>query len=167
MSRRLPRWFPLAAVLLGLAIGLPAVGVLSMLPLWFPFGKDKGDVCDIERLSMLSSPDDAWVMVVDEYACSGQSFATSGVTDVVQLFRKGEKPTRSNDVFALNESGHPEYRPQVRWISPQKLEITAPVRSLIGLRKRSYENIEIALKFDPDDPIERARFLKEVGLPPD
>jgi hypothetical protein len=123
------------------------------------------EICDIERLSTFPSPDDMWVMAVDEYACSGKSFGTSGITDVVQLFRKGDKPTRQNDVFAVNESGHPEYRPQVRWLSPTKLEIVAPNKSLIGLRKRTYESIEVVVKFDPDDSAERARFLKEAGLP--
>jgi hypothetical protein len=88
------------------------------------------------------------------------------VSDIVQLVHRGEKPTRESDVFANEDLGLSENHPILQWMSPQKVQITVPNNSLIGLRKSSYEGIEIDVKFEPDDPVERARWSKGLGLRP-
>lgn len=64
--------------------------------------------CQQELISVLMSPDDAWIAMVQEEICSGFGIATSGTTDVVQLVRRGEKPNDNNNVFAIEELGHSE-----------------------------------------------------------
>jgi hypothetical protein len=49
-------------------------------------------------------------------------------------------------------------------LSPQRLELTVPNKSLIGLQRSSYKGIEITIKFNPDDPAERRQFLDGLGL---
>jgi hypothetical protein len=137
--------------------------------------QEKGG-CQRRTISALMSPDDAWVAFVQEDMCSDGYFVTT-ITDTVQLVCcdaagavqltwHPDKPRHENDVFALDEHGQPENRPLTRWLSPQKLQITVPNKSLIGFQKSSYEGIEIVIKYEPDDPVERERWLKSLGLSP-
>jgi hypothetical protein len=50
--------------------------------------------CEREAISMLMSPDDAWVALVHENICSDGAFVTT-VTDTVQLTRR-DVTTRLN-----------------------------------------------------------------------
>jgi hypothetical protein len=96
------------------------------------------------------------------------------MSDVVQLVRhsqlskeirltwKHDEANHEGDVFGLDIHGHREDRPRLWWLSPTKLQITVPNKSLIGLQKADYQGIEIVVKFEPDDPAERERFLKET-----
>ena len=124
--------------------------------------------CEHETISTLMSPDGSWVAVVLEVICSNQAFGMTNVTDGVQLVRRGDEPKKSsesNDVFIVDR-GSWEERPLTRWLSPSKLQITVPNKSLIGLQKNSYDGVDIVVKFEPDDPVERERWLKSRGLPP-
>src|SRR5260221_10021417 len=123
--------------------------------------------CERKTISMLMSPDDSWIVFVHEDTCSSESFATTGITDTVQLVRPRKESNHENDVFAIEEHGDPLNRPVTQWLTPRKLQITVPNRALIGLKKRRYEDVEIIIKYHPDDPAERARFLKELGLAPE
>jgi hypothetical protein len=49
----------------------------------------------------------------------------------------------------------PEKRPLLRWLSPQKLQVTIPNIYAIGLQKSRYEGIDMLLKYEPDDSEER------------
>jgi hypothetical protein len=141
------------------------IGAASLLTCG-AFADDKND-CESKIISMLVSPDDSWVVSVREETCSGEGFATTGITDTVQLLRPGEKWNHNNDIFAVEEHGDPLNRPMTQWLGPRKLQITVPNRSLIGLKKRRDEDVEIVIRYDPDDPADRARFLRELGLPPE
>jgi len=132
--------------------------------------------CEGETISMLLSPDDAWIALVQEHVCSDGWFVTTvtgtvqlvgrDAIDAVRLGRHAEQPRHPNDIFAVDEHGRWENRPLTRWLSPKKLQITVPNKSLIGLYKGSYEGIEIIVKYEPDDPAERERWLKSLGLAP-
>jgi len=136
--------------------------------------QEKGG-CQRETISVLISPDDSWVALVQEDTCSDGYFVTTvtdtvqlarhDATDVIPLTRHADMPKHDNDVFALDEHGHPGNRPLTRWLSPSKLQITVPNKSLIGLQKNRYEGVDIVVKFEPDDPAERELWLKSLGLP--
>lgn len=53
----------------------------------------------------------------------------------------------------------------MRWLSMNKLQITVPNKSLIGLQKSSYDGVDIMIKFEPDAPDERKQWLNSLGLP--
>jgi hypothetical protein len=76
--------------------------------------------CDHRLISMLVSPDDAWTALVDEATCSDGAYQTV-ITDTVQIVRDSEQPTKENDVFSVDEGGHPENRPLIQWLSTEKL----------------------------------------------
>jgi hypothetical protein len=150
------------------SVNLWVISLVAAIPILSHGGfADEKSECERKTISMLMSPDDSWIVLVHEDTCSGGDFATTGITDTVQLLRPGEESKHQNDIFAVEEHGNPLNRPMTRWLGPQKLQITIPNRSLIGLKKRRYEDVEIVIKYDPDDPAERARFLKELGLSPD
>jgi len=133
--------------------------------------------CERETISVLVSPDNAWVALVQEDLCNDGGFVTTitdtiqlarrELTETVQLTRRAEEPKHENDVFAVDEHGRPENRPRTRWLSPQKLEITVPNLSLVGLKRSSYEGVEVVVKYEPDDPAARERWLRGLGLAPD
>jgi len=132
--------------------------------------------CQGETISALKSPDDQWLALVQEDVCSDGYFVTtvtdtvqlvhSDATDAVQFSQHPGTPNHENDVFALDEHGNPVNRPLTRWLSPATLQITVPNKSLIGLQKGSYEGIDIVVRFEPDDPAERQRWLRSLGLLP-
>ena len=122
--------------------------------------------CHRLTIDTLASPDGAWVALVQEDTCIGDFPFTTGVTDTVQLVRRGKQPSSDNDVFAIEEHGRPENRPLLQWLSPKKLQISVPNKALIGLQKSNYAGVEIVIKYDPDDPEERERFLRDLGLSP-
>src|ERR1019366_7398593 len=153
--------FALAACWLGTALSPTASPTVAQnVP-----GKDVAG-CSRDIIGMMVSPDDSRVAFVQEEVCSDGAFQTT-ILDYVQLVRRGVEPTRENDIFAVEEHGVAKYRPLLQWLSSHELQITVPNKSLIGLRKSRYEAIEVVVKFNPDNPVERERFLKENGLSPD
>jgi hypothetical protein len=122
--------------------------------------------CQSELVSFLLSPDNAWAALVQEELCTGDGPASAGVTDTVQIVERGQEPTHLNDVFGVEEHGRPENRPLIRWLAARKLQITVPNLSLIGLQKSRYAGVEISIKFEPDDPVARDRWLTDLGLKP-
>lgn len=121
--------------------------------------------CNRMIVSTVMSPDNAWVALVQEEVCADGAFTTA-VTNTVQIARRGEEAMPQQDVFAIDNHGHYENRPRIRWLSSSTVQITVPNKSLIGLHKMNIHDIDIVVKFDPDDPIERERFLRELGLEP-
>lgn len=122
--------------------------------------------CQSELVSFLLSPDEAWAAIVQEELCTGDGPASTGVTDTVQIVARGQEPTHLNDVFGIEEHGRPENRPLIHWLAARKLQITVPNLSLIGLQKSAYAGVEISIKFEPDDPVARDRWLTDLGLKP-
>jgi hypothetical protein len=132
--------------------------------------------CWRSTISALISPDDTWVALVQQDVCSDGAFVTT-VVDKVQLVRRisidaillgphPDEPIHENDVFAVEDGGYPANRPLIRWLSPDKLEISIPNLILIGLQKSKYEGVQIIVKHDPDDPAAREQWLIQRGLRP-
>jgi len=84
----------------------------------------------------------------------------------ISLTSRSEKPEAENDVLVVDYYGHPENRPSLRWLSPGKLQITIPNISSVGLQRSSFQGVDIAIKYEPDDPLARERWLRERGLIP-
>ncbi len=84
----------------------------------------------------------------------------------VSLASRPEKAEAGNDVLVVDYYGHAENRPVLHWLSPRKLQITIPNISSIGLQRSSFQGVDIAVKYEPDDPPARERWLRERGLIP-
>jgi hypothetical protein len=159
------------ANLLWLAILAAAVILVNTL------APARGEVeCQRETISAMVSPDNAWVALVQEGVCSDGGFLTIStdtvqlarhdITDVVHLAPRPDKPEHDNDILVVDYYGHPENRPLIQWLSRRELQITIPYISGVGLQKSSYQEVDIILKYESDDPSARQKWLKEHGLPP-
>lgn len=118
--------------------------------------------CEYQTVAAVPSPDGVWSAVARQEVCGTITPASTSVVYFVHLVRKDEKLVRDNAVLILDEE---QFR--LDWLSAQKLQIIAPVYSYIPLEKADYQGIEVVLKFDPDDPVERVRVLKQQGGLPD
>ena len=155
-----------------MAFSVAVVAAVLMSAAW----ADAKAVCSRTTISITVSPDDSWVALVQRDICSDGFFVTT-VVNTVQLARYAAIRTidrlphpelpriAENDVFAV-EGPTFQQRPLIRWVSDKTLQITVPNLSLIGLKKDSYEGVEILIKFDPDNPDARERWLEERGLKP-
>jgi hypothetical protein len=144
------------AIVLCLSFGMPIFVRPSQVA--------EASTCKGEVISSVESSDKRWLAIVQEYVCSGEGLLTISITDAVQVVESGQVPTHENDVLVVDEGGHSENRPAISWASEGKLEITIPNKSLVGLQKQKYHDIDIALTYNPDDPAEREKFLRKLGL---
>jgi hypothetical protein len=148
----------IAAFWLGIALSFTvSLAAAKAVP-----GRDTAG-CSRDEIGMMVSPDDLWVAFVQEEICSDGGFVTTAV-NYVQVGRRGMEPTSDNDVLAIEDHGALAERPVLQWLSTQKLQITVTNKSFIGLRKNSYQGIDIVVRFDPADPTERQQILKTPGL---
>jgi hypothetical protein len=132
--------------------------------------------CERGTISVLVSPDDAWVALVQEGVCSDGGFVTIStdtvrlvrrdLVDTIQLALRSEKPGHEKDVLVVDHYGHWENRPLIQWLSARKLQITIPNLSGVGLQKSIYQGIDVAIKYEPDDPAAREKWRREHGLAP-
>ncbi len=109
--------------------------------------------------SMVRSPDGAWEADVDERVCSvGRVFGTTDVDQVVALRRPGKPAVRGNEDQPDDMLSTVGFRPLLRWLSPQHLEITVPTRTSVQLMHHSYRGVEISVRFEPDEVLEPERY---------
>jgi hypothetical protein len=161
------RWFAYLKVMLITAGGAEAVATELA----------RGEAgCWRSTISTSISPDNAWVALVQQDVCSDGAFVTT-VVDKVQLVRRisidaiplgphADEPIHENDVFAVEDGGYPEERPLIRWLSSDKLEISIPNLTFIGLQKTEYYGVQIVVKYNPDDPAQREQWLRQHGFIP-
>jgi hypothetical protein len=132
--------------------------------------------CEREMIAKSSSPDGSWIAFIQEGTCTSGSVTVS--TDTVRLAKREsfdevhqrshvEKAEYENDVLVVDYYGRAENRPLLRWLSLSQLQITIPNISNVGLRKRSFQGVDILVTYDPDDPAARQKWRKERGLAPE
>jgi hypothetical protein len=119
----------------------------------------KGE-CQRETISRAISQDSFWIAYVYEDIRSDGYFTTV-VADTVHLVR-AHKHQLEGDVFTIDTGGDPTNRPILKWLSSRLLQIEVPNKSLIGLHKRRFDDVIIRVKFNPNDPAQRKRWLKEI-----
>ncbi len=129
---------------------------------WIPSPSDPG--CHQTTLSVLRSPDTAWTAVIDQEVCSGVGIASTSVTNVVSLLEAGEKPELGNAVLAFDAVVN--QLPIMEWVYSDKLQITVPNKSWIGMQKNSLKTVQVVVKFYPDYPAEREQWLRGLALTP-
>ena len=141
---------------------LKVVGALALCVTVSWAARTGSQSCERTPIAVAVSPNDDYVALVTEEVCAGSGIATTGISDVVSIKAHAEKSSEEQDVFFVEEHGDPENRPIAAWISPYKLQIKVPNRSLIELKKEKFQRVEISVKFDPDDPADRERWLKSL-----
>lgn len=145
-----------------LAIGIVVAVVLALSMLWDAIGPR----CTHAILDRVPSPDGAWIAVIGEDTCDLGVLAVTDITAGVNLVTT--RPTLRNiDVLGVDTSGGVGWRPRVAWSAPDALRVTVPLRSILKVLTRHAGRVRVDVQFDPDDPLARAAWLKQTGLPPD
>jgi hypothetical protein len=85
-------------------------------------------------------------------------------TSQISLAPRPEKPEQENDILVVDHYGRDENLPNLRWLSPGKLQIAIPNISAVGMQKTKYQQVDIVIAYEPDDPAARERWRKDRGL---
>ena len=152
----------------GPLIGLLLAGLLGAdaLAVWDFFLGGNGDK-KIFPLGMLPSRTHAWVAVVGDRVYGSPIVGDASLSTTVRLVRHERHEEMQPDpsyVLEMDPDSHRDYRLSVQWLGPRRLRISAPDKSAVFVEKSRYEDVETVIEYPPDDPAERARFLRERGL---
>ncbi len=154
---------------IGITFGLAMlVCTVVLIVLWHEFDRNlSAGGCDSEIIAQTLSADHAWRALVREETCSDGAFTTT-MADVVHLVGASSDGGKAieGDVFAVSEGGHPYNRPVIRWVGPRLLDIVVPNKSSIGLRRDAFDGVTIRVRFNPDNPEERKRWLEDIKMAP-
>jgi hypothetical protein len=147
-----------------MALGLSVV-LLTLLAVVWAATENWRDTCEHAILTRMPSPDGAWEARVDEDVCM---FGLGGgaVVAGVQLVSTRD-PARSADLLGVQTGGHEDERPRIAWTAPDVLQVTVPNRSFLKVLMREFDGVRVDLRFDPDDPADRAAWRRKYGMSPD
>jgi len=147
-----------------MALGLGAVLLTSLAAVWAMTGDGK-DTCEHAIVARVPSPDGAWEARIDEAVCLF-GFGTGAVVAGVHLVSTRD-PARSADLLGVQTGGNEDERPILAWTAPDVLQVTVPNRSFLKVLMREFDGVRVDLRFDPDDPAERAAWLRKYDMSPD
>ncbi len=114
--------------------------------------------CRSTIVSRTSAPDGMRSAVVVDWACGIGGYSP----DVTAEVRVG-----STTILGVDTGGHAEERPRIAWSNSTVLTVTVPNLSFLRIATLQASGIHVKLRFDPDDPAERAAWLAANHLPPD
>lgn len=166
---RRPRWWLVALSLgsIGLLVSLgadAAVRVLIVTLLTITAG-DMKDACQEAIVARMPSPDGAWEAKVDETACL-YGFGVGAVVAGVHLVSTRD-PARTADLLGVDTGGHEDERPRLAWTAPDVLQVTVYDHSFLKVLTRRFDGVRVDLRYDPDDPADRAAWRREHGISPE
>lgn len=130
---------------------------VSMVIYWATPRIDHWVECDRGTEIFADSPSRALMARGIALSCSGPMAA--GGTIYVAIVKKGQEPTRNDEVLA----GDWQYVNQARlvWKSDKLLQITLPDDALVYEQKAALGDIAVLIKFESDDPQVRERALRK------
>ena len=102
---------------------------------------------------------------MDEAVCL-YGFGVGAVVAGVHLVSMRD-PARSADLLRVDTGAHEDERPRVAWTAPDVLQVTVPNRSFLKVLTREFDGVRVDLRFDPDDPADRAAWRLRYGMSPD
>jgi hypothetical protein len=117
------------------------------------------DDCDRIVGPEFRSPNGQWTARAKRSTCGGAVLALGSDSTVVELTRHKRNYGGLSGVVLSAESLNAEDL-KIRWVSNYELELTLPAHSNIDVLVASYYGIDVAVKFTPSDPAERARWIE-------
>ena len=123
------------------------------------------DSCEHATVARVLSPDGAWQADVNESTCLFGLGVGAVVAEVHLLSTRD--PARSADLLGVDTGGNADERPKLAWVAPDILQVTVPNRSFLKILALRLDGVQVKVRFEPDDPAERAVWLREHDLPPD
>ena len=154
-----------------MALGLGTVLLALLAAVWAVTGDGDGDGkdnCDHAIVARVPSPDGAWEARIDEAVCL-YGFGVGAVVAGVHLVST-RGPVRFADLLGVNTGGHEDDRPRLAWTAPDVLQVTIPNPLYLKVLARQFGGVRVELRFEPDDPADRAAWLRQLrqyGISPD
>ena len=126
---------------------------------------DGKDACEEAIVARVSSPDGMWEARVDEIAClygMGVGAVTAGGGLV-----STRDPARTAVLLGVDTGGHGDERPRLAWTAPDVLQVTVYDHSYLKVLTRGFGGVRLDLRYDPDDPADRAAWRRAHGMSPE
>lgn len=76
-------------------------------------------------------------------------------------------PAHAADLLGVDTGGHHDERPRLAWTAPDVLQVTVYDHSYLKVLTREFGGVRVDLRYDPDDPADRAAWLREHGMEPE
>ena len=76
-------------------------------------------------------------------------------------------PARTVVLLGVDTGGHEDERPRLAWTAPDVLQVTVYDHSYLKVLTRGFGGVRVDLRYDPDDPADRAAWRRERGMSPD
>ena len=146
------------------ALGLGAVLLTSLAAIWAAT-QHKENSCEHAIVARLPSPDGAWEARVEVTACLF-GFGVGAVVAEAQIVSTRD-PARFADLLGVDTGGHEDERLRLAWTAPDVLQITVYDHSYLKVLTRGFGGVRVDLRYDPDDPADRAAWRREHGMPAD
>jgi hypothetical protein len=102
------------------------------------------------------SPDGKWLAEVREDVCDA---GLGAADDVTVVLRPAGAPGDATVVLAPSGQWKDAKLIRPQWLSAQTLEITVPNRTVFGTQLSRYGGVDIVIRYEQDDPTDRARWL--------
>ena len=147
-----------------MALGLGAALLALLAAAWAVTGDEK-DPCEHAIVARVLSPNGAWEARVDESVCLFGFGVGAVVAGVHLVSTRG--PARFADLLGVDTGAHEDERPRLLWTAPDVLQVTVPNRSFLKVLMREFDGVWVDLRFDPDDPADRAAWRRKYGMSPD
>lgn len=121
--------------------------------------------CEEAIVARVLSPDGMWEARLDETACL-YGMGVGYVVAQAQLVSTHD-PTRTAVLLGADTGGHENERPRLAWTAPDVLQVTVYDRSYLKVLTRGFGGVRVELRYDPDDPADRAAWRRAHGMSPE
>ena len=101
---------------------------------------------------------------MDETACL-YGMGVGAVTAGVNLVSTRDS-ARTAVLLGVDTGDHHDERPRLAWTAPGILQVTVYDHSYLKVLTREFGGVRVDLRFDPDDPDDRATWRREHGMSP-
>lgn len=150
-----------------LAIAIARVGVLPLAFYFLGMWDARHGVapCEEAVVARLPSPGGAWEAVLDQSICPVGLGGASIVARVNLVSTRD--PARTAVLLGVDTGGHDDGRPRLVWTAPDVLQVTVYDRSYLNVLTREFGGVRVDLRYDPDNPANRAAWRREHGMSPE
>ena len=121
--------------------------------------------CEEAIVTRLPSPDGEWEARVDEAICP-VPLGGAAIVATARLLSTRD-PAHAADLLGVDTGGPQDERPRRVWPAPEILQVTVYDHSYLWVVKRQFGGVRLDLRYDPDDPADRAAWRREHGMSPD
>lgn len=170
LGHKRPRLWLMALSVSAVLTVLLAIARVGALPLAFYFlgmwdARHGVAPCEKDIVARLPSLDGAWEAVLDQSTCLVGLGGASIVARVNLVSTRD--PARTAVLLGVDTGGHGDEWPRLVWTAPDVLQVTVYDHFYLKVLTREFGGVQVDLRYDPDDPADRAAWQREHGMSPE